>query len=49
MNGRLLAKIGTTAVKIYANHLLSFTAGAIAGGIYVALALIAANTFVVLR
>lgn len=38
---RLAAKIGATALKIYMNHLLVFTAGAIAGGIYVATALVA--------
>lgn len=29
-------RIGKTALKIYANHLLSFTIGAIGGGITVA-------------
>lgn len=49
MNRALVAKIGETALKIYACHILVFTAGVIAGGIYVAIALIAANTFVVLQ
>jgi hypothetical protein len=38
-----LAKVGATALRIYCNHLLVFTAGAIAGGIEVALLLIAAR------
>lgn len=39
-----MAKIGATALKIYTCHILVFTAGAIAGGVEVALILIAART-----
>lgn len=33
---RVAFRIGKAALKIYTNHLLSFTAGAIGGGITVA-------------
>lgn len=42
---RLIAKLGVNYVWGLAN----FTAGTIAGGVFVATALIAANTFVVLQ
>lgn len=38
-----LTKIGATALRIYACHLLVFTIGVAAGGTYVALLLIAAG------
>jgi hypothetical protein len=38
-----LTRIGKTALRIYTCHILVFTAGAIAGGVEVALILIAAR------
>lgn len=43
MKAETVARIGAAALRIYMNHLISFTAGAIGGGITVALALIAAR------
>lgn len=43
MKAETVARVGATALRIYMNHLISFTAGAIGGGITVASALLAAK------
>lgn len=42
MNLPTVAQVGKTALKIYTCHILVFTAGVAAGGIYVATAIMAA-------